>query len=507
MILRLLLALALGHASAAPLERLRNNGALFVRGEDRMPLRCLESAGLMDKDSASQDQELDRAAAAGFNSVSFEAPMMGSGGFCQKLGALDSSRVAAFKALLAKMEGKRLYAFPVLWNASSIAAFEKVGGGEAKFFRGKIQNQWQSWLLRELLRGQGSELSLSSTAAVGGWILYRGPWPGPKRRGEELSDAGGAQAFTAPLRSWLLVQLRSLRQGGALQMAGADLLLKGDLGAQVSVEDPSLSPSAGTVPVAELRQQETSLDTSDAMDTLPPLPGQEKVTGEAVAGPALTPWDLEGVDWDSVARALREIPVSTGLDFMQLTLDTQDWYRVGDAMATASEKDRQAPFVWRHDWRDASRYERQKRLEPPEGLAGLMGPWPDNDWPDSGESIWPSEGKSDSLSRALAFKYMEVLSKEGKPVLALHLNKPSQVFLTWGKLWPPTKASASTDPALVHELVLKGAHFGDNILFYAVARSKRWGGASLRCRWLKLVAPPPSGKAKAGHPKAGGEGP
>jgi hypothetical protein len=498
MILRLLIALALGRCTAAPLERLRNNGALFVRGEDRMPLRCLEAADLLSRAPSAQDAELDRAASAGFNSVSFSAPIFGPDGFCKKLGSMDSDRVGSFKSLLARMEAKRLYAFPVLWNDAAVDAFEKAGGGSAKFFVGKIQNQWQAWLVRELLRGPSGDVSLSSTAAVGGWILYRGPWPGPKRRGAEQSDAGGAQAFTSALRSWLLGQLRALRQAGAVQMAGADMMLKGDLGAKAEVDDPSLGPKEGGVPVAELKQDETSLADSDAMDKLPPLPGQEKVTGESVAGPALTPWDLEGVDWDSVARALREIPVSTGLDFMELTLDTEDWYRVGDAMAQASDKDRQAPLVWRHDWRNASRYERQKRLEPPEGLAGLMGPWPDNDWPDAGESIWPNEAKADSLSRALVFKYMEVLSKEGKPVLALHLNKPSQVFLSWGKRWPPSKASASTDPALVHELVLKGAHFGDSILFFAVAKSKRWGGAALRCRWIKLVQPPKAPKSRKG---------
>jgi signal transduction histidine kinase len=69
------------------------------------------------------------------------------------------------------------------------------------------------------------------------------------------------------------------------------------------------------------------------MDKLPPLPG---AAAGKESGPleALTPWDLEGVDWDSVGRALREVPASTGLDFMELTLDIEEGLKIlGDAEA------------------------------------------------------------------------------------------------------------------------------------------------------------------------------
>ena len=71
-----------------------------------------------------------------------------------------------------------------------------------------------------------------------------------------------------------------------------------------------------------------------------PLPGAGQGPIRPPGGPrgggpfeSLTPWDLEGVDWDSVGRAMKEIPIATGLDFMELTLDTEDWYRIGETLS------------------------------------------------------------------------------------------------------------------------------------------------------------------------------
>ena len=139
-----------------------------------------------------------------------------------------------------------------------------------------------------------------------------------------------------------------------------------------------------------------------------------------------------------------------------------------------------------------SRYERQKHLEAPEGLAGLMGPWPEADWPESGESIWPVEGPPTASSKPLLFKYLEIQKDDdGAPALGLHLNRPAEIDLTWGKAWPLSRHAASHDAALVHVLPLKGAHFGQNILFSARASSSKWGGAVLKSRWLNLKAPLP----------------
>lgn len=469
------------------LEPLKSNGAIFYRADERLPLRCLDAPALLGLPAAEQEALLDKAAAAGFNSVSFAAPAYGPSGFCKKLGAMDAERLGAFQALLGRMDARQLYAFPVLWNSEAVDSFARIGGGTDKFLTGRTQIQWQTWILRELVKS-GGELSLSNTASVGAWILYRGPWPGPRRRGADSADSVAAQPFTAPVRGWLLWQLRALRQGGARQLSGAGFILKAELGEKAAADDPATSPAEPALPVAEIRQEETSVGSEAAMDKLPPLPGQESA-GRTNTAEALSPWDLEGVDWDSVGRALREVPVSTGIDFMELTLDTEDWYRVGDTMGEAAERGMQAPLVWRHDWRTASRYERQKRLAAPEGLAGLIGPWPDNDWPEPGEAIWPAQEKGKAPKKALLFKYLEVLSEDGKPVLALHLNLPGEVELHWDRKWPASKLSASKDPALVNKLALRGAKWGENVLFYAKARSKKWGSAALRSRWVKLAKP------------------
>lgn len=501
MMLRLLLFACLRlHASAYGLEPLCSNGASFYAGGERLAIRCLDVPGLLSMTSQDRDVLLNKAAAAGFNSLSFLAPIFGEEGFYQKLGPLDPSRVQPFQELLSAMENKGLYAFPVLWTPEAVDAFGHAAGGSNGFFDGRVQNQWQAWLLRNLMHLGAPEMPLAASGAVGGWILYRGPWPGPKQRGDAgTEDPSRPQAFTLPLRNWLLWQIRALRQGGARQLAGLDFVLKGDLGESAGVDDPSLDNPQAVPPMAALKSDQTVLPDESAMDALPPVPGAEKLdANDAVTG-NLTPWDLEGVDWDSVGKALKEIPVSTGLDFMQLTLPTEDWYRVGDEMSTVVESDMQVPLLWRQDWRPISRYERQKRLEAPEGLAGLEGAWPDNDWPDPGESIWPLQEHGKTYDSALIFKYMEILKVDGHLALALHLNRPCEVKLDWGRHWPLANRSASLDPALVHKLILRGAHVGDSILIQARANSKRFGRAVLSCRWLRLIPNPPATSRAAPH--------
>jgi hypothetical protein len=484
--------LSVAGARASELELLRSNGNVFYRAEERMPLRCLDAPILLAMGEKEQEALLDKAAAAGFNSVSFPAPLFGEGSFCEKLGSLDSSRVDAFHRLIEKIENRRLYAFPVLWNSDSVAAFSKIGGGDVNFFTGKEQNQWQAWLLRETVKAS----SVSVTAGIGGWILYRGPWPGPKQRqdktaGASLSTSNGAQAFTAGQRAWLQWQVRALRQGGAIQLAGIGYLLKGDLDDKKAVEAADLgSLAAGPPPVSDKMKREVKLQDSKDLDKLPMVSGAGLEEREAAGAEPLTPWDLEGIDWGSVGKAMNEVPMATGLDFMELTLDTEDWYRVGDAMSEMADREMQTPLLWRQDWRGVSHYERQKHLEAPAGLAGLMGPWPDSDWPEVGESIWPMENSPKLTALPLLFKYMEVTrDEEGRPAIALHLNRPAEIDLKWGKTWPLSKHSASKEPALVHVLPLKGAHFEKNIVFMAKAKSRKWGTAVLKIRWTALKEP------------------
>ena len=176
-----------------------------------------------------------------------------------------------------------------------MAALEAIGGGPEKFFTGKAQNQWQAWLLREEVKASG----LSACAGVGGWILYRGPWPGPKQReSAKLEESGPAQAFTAAQRGWVLWQLRALRQSGAWQLAGLDYTLKGDLAeAEAPSQDPAMdSGLAGPPPLSDKLDREVALPDAKAMDRLPPLPGSGKSGPADGLDTGLTPWDLEGVD-------------------------------------------------------------------------------------------------------------------------------------------------------------------------------------------------------------------
>lgn len=329
-------------ARSAGLEPVKSNGALFSSGGQRLPLRCLELKNLLSLDTGLQEQMLDKAAAAGFNSVGFDAPVFGPGSFCEKLGTLNTAKVEAFKALLARLEARRLYALPLFWNQESVEAFARMGGGPEKFYSGRVQLQWQSWLIKSVAKESGLG-GVSPTARLAGALIWRGAWPGPKKRGIEAKDASGAQAFTAPLRAWLLWQLRAFRQAGAFQLSGAGLILKAEIGDKPQPDDPSLLAS-GELPLGAMHEGETQLGDLAELDKLPPLPGAARVTGET-EHEDLSVWDLEGLDWDSIGKAMDEIPVSTGLDFMELTLDTEDWYRVGEVMGGMAESSMQVPLL------------------------------------------------------------------------------------------------------------------------------------------------------------------
>ncbi len=468
---------------AADFEALRSSGAGFVVGEARLPLRALEQVDLLALSQVEREKVLDRAAAAGFNAVLFRAPLFGAMSFSQTLGKFDPAKARDFMALLNAMALRRLYAFPVLWDALAYEAFSTAGGGEEKFLTGKIQTQWQAWLATQLMR---SDKALGRHNALGGWIIYRGAWAGPSRGAKKIQ---GSQAHTAAMRAWVAYQVRAMRAAGAKQLMGVDFLLKGDLGrdrksldadlGHDSLED--LAPLSEPPPISMTTQ---SLAAPEELDRLPPVPGSDLSKSE---GEALTPWDLEGLDWDEVGRALTEVPAGAGVDFLVLTLDTEDWYRVGDAMGEEAREKALAPVLWRQDWRAASRYERQKHLEAPEGVAGLAGPWPDKDWPEPNEQIWPSRSnKPGSADMALIFKFLEVSLEDKTPVITLHLNRPSEIDMAWGRSWPLGKRLSSKEPALVHRFKLKGAKMGDQILLQARASSKRWGRANMRPRWVAL---------------------
>src|SRR5690242_6138002 len=53
--------------SALDMELLRSNGASFIRGEERLPIRSLDIPKLLGMQDSAREAAMDRAAAAGFN--------------------------------------------------------------------------------------------------------------------------------------------------------------------------------------------------------------------------------------------------------------------------------------------------------------------------------------------------------------------------------------------------------------------------------------------------------
>jgi hypothetical protein len=481
-------------AAAAALPPLMDNGTAFITKEARLPLRCLDAQGLLALPVEEQTELLNKAAVSGFNAVSFDAPLYGPQGLVRELGKVDGGAADNLKQLLAACGRRRLYAFPVLWTPASADALVGTRSAQGAFWSARNSLGWQAWSLRELAKlGAGPE-AMTNTSAVGGWILYRGPWPdGAPVTGR---PAPGSPTAEARLRAWAGWQMKLLRKAGFTQRAGLGLWVKQDLGTvTVGAGEPSLEGAAADgAPFSELSSPDlaanTGGDKSAALDTLPPVPGYEVSPGsdedvEFGLAPPRTPWDLEGLDWDQIEAFIRNAPLGSQIDFLELTVETEDWYRVGDRLAAAAGK-AEVPVLWRQDWRTASRYERQKHLEAPEPLAGLVGPWPDEDWPGEGESIWPPEDAGSPPLPPFAFRHVKLV-KEGAQVLALvELNRPAALTLRWGKAWPLTKETASKGRAKAElRLPLPGVEPGQWVLLQARATAPHSGAAVARARWLR----------------------
>jgi hypothetical protein len=203
-----------------------------------------------------------------------------------------------------------------------------------------------------------------------------------------------------------------------------------------------------------------------------------------VPPPPASPWDLEGLDWGAVERLFSGLPTSSGLSFLEFTLDTEDWYRIGDRLAQAAGM-AEVPVLWRQDWRTASRYERAKRLKAPGPLAGLEGPWPDDDWPSEGEALWPAEGPSPAT--APFFAQVLGLSREGDAVtLDVQLSRPGGLTVDWGKAVPLEHESVTDDKArIVHHIPLGRLAKGAWFLLKVKGDSARFGSCQLRTRWIR----------------------
>src|SRR6185369_14706112 len=64
-------------------DHLSDNGRNFITSEASLPLRCLDLPGLLALPEKDQDQVLDKAGSAGFNAISFEAPLYGPQGLAR----------------------------------------------------------------------------------------------------------------------------------------------------------------------------------------------------------------------------------------------------------------------------------------------------------------------------------------------------------------------------------------------------------------------------------------
>lgn len=494
LILALALPLLARGADAPPpvpgMEPLFDNGRCFSLPASRLPLRCFDAPALLDLSDADRGQLLDKAAAAGFNSISFEAPLFGPRGLSKTLGKVDEPSRAALGRVLDDLGLRRLYAFPVLYPPSAVDGLIGTGTARANFFAGKNALGWQAWALREAARLNVRGRPLTATAVVGGWILYRGPWPGALPMAGSASTTAQAQDV-ARQRSWISWQVKLARRYGFRQELGLGYWPKADLAgpsAQATPE-PALT---GPAPIAALGEVSFSPEAlkqeSKSLDVLPPVPGAdaERVddSGQVPAAPA-SPWDLEGVDWAQVDALFRSLPMASQLDFLELSLDTEDWYRVGERLAEAASK-AEVPVIWRQDWRSASRYERGKRLGAPLPLAGLSGPWPEDDWPADGEALWPVKASLDPETAPFRLRSLKLAKEDGAVQLKLVLTRPGTLKVLYGQGLPLDKSAVSDEKDQAeHELALEGLKPGAWFLMKVEAQSKRFGECLLRTRWMK----------------------
>ena len=503
----LCLALAASLSASAPrtfpLERLSDNGRSFVTEGAKVPLRSLDVPGLLGLPIEEQVEALNKAAGAGFNAISFEAPFFGPQGFSKSLGKTDAAQGEALSKLLSACARRRIYAFPVLWTPAAVDAMIGTSTARVVFWGGRHCLGWQSWSIHELTKLKVDGRPLTQSAAVGGWLIYRGPWPG----GAPLQGAQFENRTPTPeawMRNWAQLQVRAFRKAGFSQRLGLGLWAKKDLASSVDVkpEPPvivgaanAVSPAVEAAPYAALSDASVTADTSVAhakeLDALPPVPGAELGAGAGtddegdpitVAPSAQTPWDLEGLDWDRVESFFATAPLSTQVDFLEFTQETEDWYRVADRLAEAVTK-AEVPVLWRQDWRTASRYERLKRLDAPPPMAGLVGPWPDEDWPGDGEALWPT---AEAGQAPFKFRSVKLTRSGSKVQVAVELSKPADLIVRWSKAWPlNNEVRSKGHPKAEAALPLVGAAPGQWVLVQVKADTPRAGSAVARARWLQ----------------------
>lgn len=492
------LAFAPSLAADAPppvpgMESVDDNGRSFLTQSQRLPLRIYDEPGLMDLPEDEQASILDRVVDAGFNTVSFEAPLVGPQGLSRDLGKIDPKARAAWIRVFEACERRRLYALPVLWTPATVDALIGKSTARDRFFGGRNALGWQAWGLRQAAALPVRGRPLSATASVAGWLLYRGPWPD----GAPLPGRPAAVTPTAEarLRVWARWQVQAARRSGFRQRLGLGFWPKQDLGVLAALPDEA-GPAGGAAPVAELSGPNTMAFDEDralALDVLPQVPGAEtelvtELDDSAVLKePPPSPWDLEGLDWEAVENLFSSMPLASQVDFLEFTLDTEDWYRVGERLAEAAQAT-EVPVIWRQDWRTASRYERNKRLAPPPPLAGIAGGWPEEDFPSAGETLWPVHRAPSPETALFRIRGARLLRVGDRIALQLTLNRPAAVIVNHGKSLPLSGQAATrptAKPKAEHELILQGVAPGSQFLLKVQALSPQHGAALMRTRWVR----------------------
>jgi len=488
LILTALFAGFTGDLCAVAMLPLRQNGAEFIIRDKRFLLHSLDRPDLLALSSGNASKVLARASAAGFNAVSFDAPLFGPQGLVGTRGKIQPKILRRLKRLLVLAEQEKIYLFPVLWNPQSVQALVKaVGGNQRYFWAYKRHMQWQAWLLEQLAVKAG----FAGNNSVGGLLLYRGGWPGPYPDGA-VTTKKKKMHFVKVLAKWSAWQVRVANKTGLVQPKGLGFWFVEDL----PLERKSLDYDEGdlrvdgdaSAPLPELLgegEQPALIDTSQ-LDILPPVPGEEKIVdkeGKPVYAAASTQ-----IEWNAFVEAYRGIPLGSWLDFMEVTFDTGDWHRVARKFSGVSRDELEVPLLWRHDWRVSSGYERGKRLDA-KGLAGLSGPWPQNAWPKNYERIWPRPvmDPASAKNRALAFKELSLKKSGGEWELTCRMNRPAVVKVSWGGGLPLENKAARMDKALIHRLKLKGVRQGDKLMLTVRADSDRWGRAVVRTRWIQVT--------------------
>jgi hypothetical protein len=494
------LAARLLAADAAPppaaMDPLFDNGRSFGTWDRRLALHCLDVPGLLALGPDQRGQELDKAAAAGFNAVSFEAPLFGAQGLCHPLGRVDADAGTALTQALAACGLRRLYAFPVLYPPAGVDGLIGTATARAVFFSGRRSWAWQCWALRQMAALTIQGAPLTQAPEVGGWILYRGAWPGgPPVVSGSAQDSSPSAASLDPvrLRLWTTSTVQFARKLGFRQELGIGLWARDDLGAAPAEAPPSLDASAdGAPPMAapsEVSFSAQDLERQSAvLDVLPPVAEANAldVDDSSVLPVAPdNPWELEGLDWPAVESLFTALPMASQLNFVEFTLDTEDWYEVGKRLAQAADK-AEVPVLWRQDWRSASRYERGRHLAAPAPLAGLSGPWPDDDWPADGGALWAMPEASVPQSAPFRVQGLSLERKGDRLVLKVRLSRPAKLTVEWGRTLPLiSMAIAPDEPGITRRVTLTGLGRGAWFLLKLKAVSPRYGVCLLRTRWVR----------------------